>query len=153
MNVPVRPSVAVAVALAVALGAGAGCKKEFEPGVFQLTAVFQVLRDAEGEEVDRTEMRVAGSARWTFDYDGEFLVEYQNYGVGFERACTGTFRGQYALEQQQVRMQVKKSAVPAYCRPEAERVYTWQRGAGGGLILERHWEGNQFMSYRLDPAE
>jgi hypothetical protein len=146
---------ATTAALAVATAAlSGGCrKKEFEPGVFQLVGVFQVARDADGDEANRSEMRLVGSATWTFDYDGEFLVEYHNYAVGFEQPCSGHLRGQYRADSQQLTLRTKKASVPVFCRPDAERVYTWQRGWGGTLTVERHWEENQYIAYRLEPVE
>lgn len=149
----IRPTL-LAVALLVALGAGPGCKKrQFEPGVYHLTGVFQIVKDAEGEESNRTEMRVVGMVSFTFDFDGEFLVEYSNFGVGFERACSGNYRGRYIATEQEVVLDAKKMRLPSYCRPDTRRTYRWDSGWGGTMTLERPWEDNQFILYRLEPAK
>jgi len=148
------PAAAALLALAAGAVCGGGCRKsEFLPGVYELVGVFQVARDADGAEESRSELRVAGGATWTFDYDGEFLVAYDNYGVGFERTCSGQLRGQYTVDPQQLAMTTTKASVPAYCRPDAQRHFTWQRGWGDTLTVERHYEGNQYMAYRLEPVK
>ena len=125
---------------------GPGCRKEFKPGVYELMEVSQVTKDEGGSEQDRSRLPSRGTALFTYDADGTYVVEMSNFGFLGEKSCSGRYEGEWEVHENKMRMTVRKSRVPRRCRPENERIYLYQMGSGS-LTLERHFDENAWMHY------
>ena len=128
---------------------GSGCRRDLQPGVYELTEVFQLTRTPDGSESDRSKLPASGSGTFTFSKDGTYEVTMSSFGFVGEKACSGRYQGEWEIAKDRLRMTVTKARIPRYCRPEAERIYLYHMGRGG-LTLLRHWDGNQFIGYFLE---